>query len=333
MTNIAPGWYKDPADPTTQRYWDGEGWLGDPLPVDATPPPGPPPAKPSSPAGSAGHPSGQTLGAPAGSGGVGGPGQVTEPGRGAGSGPAPGSAPGQVGGAPTGWPPTGPGQPPPGLPPGLPPSYYLRQLPPPRPHGLPLATPGARFLARLVDITAVVLLNVVVNGWFAYQWWRTVEPAVRTWWSTGAADSAALPQRATWLLWTIMFVGVALWFAYEVPAVAGTGQTLGKRMVGITVMRLESPEPVGFRRSMRRWNRMGLPTLLWPCFGVGLLLQFVDSLFVAIDRPLHQAIHDKAALTVVVNTRSRHRARGDDGRAKSLARRGAGHDARDGEEQ
>jgi uncharacterized RDD family membrane protein YckC len=183
-----------------------------------------------------------------------------------------------------------------------------------------------------VDITVLALLNVVVNGWFAYQWWRTVEPTLRTWWSTGVTDSAAVPERASWLLYTIMFVGLALWFAYEVPAVAGTGQTLGKRMVGITVMRLESPEPLGFRRSMRRWNRMGLPTLLWPCC-VGFVLQFVDSLFVAIDRPLHQAIHDKAALTVVVNTRSRHRARGGDARAKSLARRGAGQNAPDGEEQ
>jgi uncharacterized RDD family membrane protein YckC len=100
-------------------------------------------------------------------------------------------------------------------------------------------------------------------------------------------------------------VGLALWFAYEVPAVASTGQTLGKRMLGIKVMRLESPDPLGFGRSMRRWNRMGLPTVLWPCCGVGFVLQAVDSLFVAIDRPLHQAIHDKAALTVVVVTRKR----------------------------
>ncbi|HEY9482572.1 MAG TPA: DUF2510 domain-containing protein, partial [Micromonosporaceae bacterium] len=38
MSEIASGWYKDPADPTTQRYWDGEVWIGDPLPADATPP-------------------------------------------------------------------------------------------------------------------------------------------------------------------------------------------------------------------------------------------------------------------------------------------------------
>ena len=36
-----PGWYRDPAEPTTQRYWDGDGWVGDSLPIDATPPEGP----------------------------------------------------------------------------------------------------------------------------------------------------------------------------------------------------------------------------------------------------------------------------------------------------
>ncbi|MBO0871596.1 MAG: DUF2510 domain-containing protein, partial [Micromonosporaceae bacterium] len=42
LSEIGPGWYKDPAEPTTQRYWDGEGWIGDPLPLSATPPEGPP---------------------------------------------------------------------------------------------------------------------------------------------------------------------------------------------------------------------------------------------------------------------------------------------------
>ncbi|PZF85672.1 DUF2510 domain-containing protein, partial [Micromonospora endophytica] len=38
--SVAPGWYVDPADPQTRRYWDGEGWIGAPIPVDATPPAG-----------------------------------------------------------------------------------------------------------------------------------------------------------------------------------------------------------------------------------------------------------------------------------------------------
>ena len=66
------------------------------------------------------------------------------------------------------------------------------------------------------------------------------------------------------------------------------------------MVRLESDQPLGFGRSFRRWNTMGLPTLLWYCCGSGFILQLIDALFVAIDRPLHQALHDKSAHTVVV---------------------------------
>ncbi|HYN96978.1 MAG TPA: DUF2510 domain-containing protein, partial [Pilimelia sp.] len=64
MSDVAPGWYPDPADRETQRYWDGDGWLGRPLPVTATPPPGPPADEPPPPAAApapvppAGHPPG-----------------------------------------------------------------------------------------------------------------------------------------------------------------------------------------------------------------------------------------------------------------------------------
>ena len=35
MSSLPAGWYKDPADTSTQRYWDGEGWLGKAIPADA----------------------------------------------------------------------------------------------------------------------------------------------------------------------------------------------------------------------------------------------------------------------------------------------------------
>lgn len=40
--SISPGWYPDPAAPETQRYWDGEQWVGEPIAADATPPDTPP---------------------------------------------------------------------------------------------------------------------------------------------------------------------------------------------------------------------------------------------------------------------------------------------------
>jgi uncharacterized RDD family membrane protein YckC len=112
----------------------------------------------------------------------------------------------------------------------------------------------------------------------------------------------AVPPELTNLGLIILFVTTAVWFAYEVPSTANSGQTIGKRLLGIRVMRMESVDRLGFGRSWRRWSRLGLPTLLWWCCGIGLIIQLLDCFSVAVDLPLHQALHDKAAATVVVRT-------------------------------
>ncbi|HEX6873453.1 MAG TPA: RDD family protein, partial [Micromonosporaceae bacterium] len=200
-------------------------------------------------------------------------------------------APPAAAGAPPGWTPGGPGL----------------HRGGPRPHGLVLAHAGSRFVARMVDTLIVAVMCVVANAWFAVQWWRAVEPSVSVGMKrimagqpTRAEDLPVPPTSANVLLFLIFFVAVLLWFLYEVPGSASTGQTLGKRLLGIKVVRLDSEERLGFARALRRWGRLGLPTLLWPCYGVGFLLQLLDCLFVVIDRPLRQALHDKAAATVVV---------------------------------
>jgi len=379
VSDIAPGWYRDPVDPTIQRYWDGEGYLGEPLPADVTPPPGPPQVVPppvpsagivnSAPSATASRPG---RPAPA-SGSAAGPGrpQTAGPYREArGAGPAPGipaaptspppatptsgvpgaptspppgvpvsgpptsappgatspaAPPGSPAGAPGSlpgqgrgpYPPAGPYTPPRGTPPipggptmgsppGMPgwPAYPRLVLPAPRPHGYRLAGLGARFMARFIDTLAVLGLNILVNGYFVYQYYKVNLPfwqEFRERFYAGESTAGVEPpERSSTLLIIILVLATALWFAYEVPAQANTGQTLGKRLLGIKVMRLESDEPLGFRRSIRRWNTIGLPTLVWPCYGVGFVLQFVDAIWPTFDRPMHQALHDKSAVTVVV---------------------------------
>ncbi|RLK08801.1 RDD family protein [Micromonospora sp. M71_S20] len=290
--SVGPGWYVDPADPETRRYWDGEGWIGAPIPVDATPPEGPPPAEPP-PA-----PAPASPAAP-----------VPAPGAPAGGPPLPGQPqPGQ----PYPWqPPQGHGQPqgpPPGgaPPPGWPPGGWPGRPPEPRPHGLPLAGFGARLVARLIDFTIVFALNAVVNGWFV---WRLVEEVTPYWREVfrramaGDSSTDNLPQpseQAGGLQVVILLIATALWLAYEVPTTASGGQTFGKRLVGVKVVPMSANEPLGFGRALRRWNTLGLPTLLWYCCGLGLLLQLVDALSPLFDHPLRQALHDKRAQTVVV---------------------------------
>jgi uncharacterized RDD family membrane protein YckC len=322
VTDIAPGWYPDPVDPQIQRYWDGEVYVGEPIPADATPPSGPPavtsspsdqaqptatasvsapPAAPGPQLG-AGHPAARTAAPSAGSMP---PGPVPSGSMPPGSMP-PGSMP--PGSMPPG--PVPPGTLPPGtLPPGAMsqtgwPAYPKLVLPPPRPHGYRLAGLGSRFIARVIDVTAVLGLNVVVNGWFVWQWLVINRPywqeLTRRFYANESTSGVEPPERSSTLLVIILVLAAALWFAYEVPAQANSGQTLGKRLTHIKVMRLESSEELGFRRSIRRWNTLGLPTLLWTCFGVGFVLQFINCVWAVIDRPLRQALHDKSAVTVVV---------------------------------
>jgi uncharacterized RDD family membrane protein YckC len=287
--SVEPGWYVDPADPETRRYWDGEGWLGPPLPVEAPVPEGPPPAEPAPVAP-------PTPAAP-----------VSAPG-------APVSAPGTPvppPGMPSGVPHPGPGypgqaHPGAGLPPGWAPGHWPGRPPEPRPHGLPLAGFGSRLVARLIDFGIVFALNAVVNGWFV---WRLIEEVTPYWREVfrravaGDTSTEGLPQpseQAGGLQIVILLIATALWLAYEVPTTASGGQTFGKRVMGVKVVPLAGDEPLGFGRALRRWNTLGLPTLLWYCCGLGLLLQLVDALSPLFDHPLRQALHDKRAQTVVV---------------------------------
>jgi uncharacterized RDD family membrane protein YckC len=239
---VSPGWYRDPADPASQRYWNGEEWVGQHLPAEMEPPEGP----------------------------------LTAP-----FAPTPVPAP---------QPPTGQYEPGPGQPGG----WY-----PGAGHGVPvpgtLAPLGDRFAARVVDIIAVVGLNLVVNGYFFYQLYQELLPAVRAVERGDAAPPTS--AHAANLSLVISLVAMAVWFAYEVPAIAATGQTLGKRLLGIRVVTVDGG-PVGFRRSIQRWIPQGAPLLLW---GLLFVVQLLDAAWCLWDKPLRQCLHDKAARTVVVN--------------------------------
>lgn len=333
MSSLPAGWYPDPADTSTQRYWDGDGWLGKAIPADAVPPDGPlmeaePPApapeQPVSPQ----------------------PGQHPQPGQYPPPGWAPPGAqpPAQP---PTGWhqpppawqqpqpgwqqppagyqqPPAGWQQPPAGFqppqqqpvgwhqppPPGWqphpgmqPPHAYLYPMPEARPHGMALAGLGQRLVARLIDIAIVLLLNVVVNGWFAYQWWQDFHPMYSHYMDQvmagGEPDMLQPTAQMSTLQMAIILIATLLWLLYEAPSIAGRGQTLGKMIVGIKVVGLDSTAPIGFGRAFRRWAQLGAWTLLWWCL-VGFVMQFLDSLSPTFDPRLRQAWHDKAAATVVV---------------------------------
>jgi uncharacterized RDD family membrane protein YckC len=159
---------------------------------------------------------------------------------------------------------------------------------------------GQRFAARLFDFFAVLLLNAVVNGWFAYQFVLEFAPAWRQAMADPFGEQPDPSPRSSYLIWTMLVIATLLWLLYEAPATGSRGQTLGKRLLRIKVMAVEHTEPIGFGRAFRRWARLGMWTPFWGCAGLGLLLQLVDSISPLFDRRLHQALHDKTARTVVV---------------------------------
>src|SRR5262249_48628498 len=78
-----------------------------------------------------------------------------------------------------------PGVPPPGWPPGIPyaagPDVLIAE---PRPHGMALAPLGRRFVARLIDIAAVLVLSAAVTAFIVRLWWQETSAYWSTVWDT-----------------------------------------------------------------------------------------------------------------------------------------------------
>ncbi|WP_203779525.1 RDD family protein, partial [Actinoplanes philippinensis] len=182
---------------------------------------------------------------------------------------------------------------------------YPFPMPEVRPHGMALAGLGKRLTARLVDIVAVLLLNAVVNGYFVYLYLQDFIPIFRNIMEQ-AANGTTVPvarqgtPRMQMLSIAIMIIATLLWLAYEAPAIGNSGQTLGKRLMGIKVVPVEKTGQLGFGRAFTRWAWLGMWTLFWSC-GVGLIVQLLYALSPVFDPRLRQAWYDKSAATVVVD--------------------------------
>jgi uncharacterized RDD family membrane protein YckC len=275
MTTIEPGWYPDPADPATQRYWDGEAWVGKPVPADAEPPAEPEPADP--------EPQPLPLSTPDA------PVETLPIDRRYGDGPPPhiiqrvpgatqppNTVPIRSLGVTVGW---------------ITPQDINRIL-----GGRVLAHPGQRFVARLVDTVCMLVLNAVVNGYFIYQFMQTFWPYLLEAASASDPSDVQVPARLSDQMWVVLLIALGLWFAYEVPATLNSGQTLGKRLMGIKVVSL-APVNLGWGRLLLRWSYFALPLL---CFPFGAVLWILDGIWCIRDQPFRQCLHDKSPGTAVV---------------------------------
>ncbi|MGW4646069.1 RDD family protein [Kitasatospora sp. NPDC004289] len=137
----------------------------------------------------------------------------------------------------------------------------------------PLGGWGARIGARVIDYLIVQVVAVVI-----------------------AAPFADLGSRNGWL--STFWVTYVLYLIYEGVMLSRDGQTVGKKVTKVRVAMLVDGSPPTTAAAWSRAATFAAPALI--CCGQ--LWWVVDGLFGVFDKPYRQAIHDKAAKTVVVST-------------------------------
>lgn len=153
-----------------------------------------------------------------------------------------------------------------------------------------VATIGSRALARIID--SVILGAIVSILWFA------VLGGIG---ATANDDGTVSEEQAGGILAAFfgMFVlTVIITIAYELVLIAIKGQTVGKMIMGIKVVRSADGQVPGFGPSFMRWL---LPIIGWLICAIGEILVYLSPLFDSSGRA--QGWHDKAANTLVIGLR------------------------------
>ncbi|MGW3458772.1 RDD family protein [Streptomyces olivaceoviridis] len=194
--------------------------------------------------------------------------QPPPPGGGAG-GPYGGGPGGPYGGGPYGG---GPGGGPYG--PGGYPADPLAGMP-------PLADSGKRTLARIIDMILVGIV-VLVLTW-------AIGVSAYTFDSERAEVGRSLAQSV---------IAAVLYIAYDTVLMTRSGQTLGKKWLGLRVANLENGATPSVQTMLIRSLVLWVP-FAFCCACIWTAISGGWSFF---DKPYKQGLHDKAAKTVVVST-------------------------------
>jgi len=142
--------------------------------------------------------------------------------------------------------------------PDAPPRYW-----PPRP--VELASPRSRISAAAIDVALAFLALL---------------------WSGAIGTDQAFAQHMSSARWMVRGLAWAAVVAAPMLMEAASGQTFGKRMVGIRVVSRATAGPISLRMAV---HRGGARALFW----------FIT--FLALGDPLLQPLHDRSAGTVVIN--------------------------------
>jgi uncharacterized RDD family membrane protein YckC len=176
------------------------------------------------------------------------------------------------------------------------------------PDGRPLAEPGERILAYLIDYAILSLTTLVFTiPLLIYQfqvmgdWIETAQ--VRSGDPAAAPDPGELTDAMLDLFLPLLVAYLALFvlilvafYVYRVELMFRTGQTLGKRIMGLRVVPAEPGASLTRGMAVRRWLVDSLGVVLVP------MLVWVDGLWQYWDRPYRRCLHDMFAGTVVIKS-------------------------------
>ncbi|BCM67205.1 MULTISPECIES: RDD family protein [Streptomyces] len=145
----------------------------------------------------------------------------------------------------------------------------------------PLADSGRRTLARIIDM---ILVGIVV--------------ALLTW-AFGVTEYTVDGDRMeVGKSVTQSFVAAVLYVAYDTFMISKSGQTLGKKWLGMRVANLENGATPSVQSALIRALVLWVP-FAFCCACVWTAISGGWSFF---DKPYKQGLHDKVAKTVVVST-------------------------------
>lgn len=164
---------------------------------------------------------------------------------------------------------------------------------------VPLAAWGQRAVARIIDWIIESLISAPFILWAMWPSFDRLMAAV-------PRDGSPLPDSAAQAFvddmigqqWTLVVISVIVTFAYQVPQNVVFGRTIGKRILGIRIRMLAVDRNPGWGSATVRWGTYTLGVLVLTA-----LFAIVDYLWPLWDKPWRQALHDKAARTIVVRTR------------------------------
>ncbi|MFE2047363.1 RDD family protein [Streptomyces sp. NPDC059459] len=146
----------------------------------------------------------------------------------------------------------------------------------------PLADSGRRTLARIIDMILVGIVVWLLSWAFDVQEYQVDGDDI----SVGKSFGQSL-------------IAAVLYIAYDTYMTSKSGQTLGKKWLGLRVANLDDGATPSVQTSLIRALVLWIP-FAFCCACVWTIIAGGWSFF---DRPYKQGLHDKAAKTVVVSAR------------------------------